>query len=43
MKKQLQAVLILNSQVSDPENVYAGVFVSRNADVTFYDINLELK
>lgn len=27
----------------DPENVYAGVFVSRNADVTFYDINLELK
>lgn len=26
----------------DPENVYVGVFVSRNADVTFTDIKLEI-
>lgn len=27
----------------DPESVYVGMFVSRNADVTFYDIRLEIK
>lgn len=27
----------------DPEHVYAGVFVARNADITFRDICLELK
>ncbi len=26
----------------DPENVYVGMFVSRNADVTFYDISLTI-